>query len=141
MEDRKRPAVSSADDLAPPSKRLAINGSKVKDEATELKEEGWVEVSTHTLFHYAPPEALVAVAVDGNRNIHPSSYVTAFDSPPATSTRRCWMIRLTKPVMLVALGDSNHRRDQSVQHPMSAFASTSTIANSEYLQERLGFSC
>ena len=44
MEDRKRPAVNSTDDLAPPSKRVAVNGSKVKDEALEMKEESWVEV-------------------------------------------------------------------------------------------------
>lgn len=43
MEDRKRPAVNSTDDLAPPSKRVAVNGSKVKDEALEMKEESWVE--------------------------------------------------------------------------------------------------
>jgi hypothetical protein len=44
MEDRKRPAVSSTDDLAPPSKRVAVNGSKTKDESVEMKEEGWIEV-------------------------------------------------------------------------------------------------
>ncbi|KAJ4145036.1 hypothetical protein LMH87_003898 [Akanthomyces muscarius] len=46
MEDRKRPAVGSADDLAPPSKRLAVNGSKPKDDAPEMKEESWIEVYT-----------------------------------------------------------------------------------------------
>ncbi|KAF7558854.1 hypothetical protein G7046_g5289 [Stylonectria norvegica] len=46
MEDRKRAAVSSTDDLAPPSKRVAVNGSKAKDDALELKEEGWVESYT-----------------------------------------------------------------------------------------------
>lgn len=45
MEDRKRPAVGSADDLAPPSKRLAVNGSKPKDDGPEMKEESWIEVS------------------------------------------------------------------------------------------------
>lgn len=45
MEDRKRPAVGHADEIAPPSKRLAINGSKTKDDGTEMKEESWVEVS------------------------------------------------------------------------------------------------
>lgn len=45
MEDRKRPAISSADDLAPPSKRVAVNGSKAKEDALEMKEEGWIEVS------------------------------------------------------------------------------------------------
>ncbi|KAI6782210.1 E3 ubiquitin-protein ligase-like protein [Emericellopsis cladophorae] len=43
MEDRKRPANSAADELAPPSKRVAVNGSKGKDDAFEMKEEGWVE--------------------------------------------------------------------------------------------------
>lgn len=45
MEDRKRPAISSTDELAPPSKRVAINGSKAKDDALEMKEESWIEVS------------------------------------------------------------------------------------------------
>ncbi|KAJ4317134.1 E3 ubiquitin-protein ligase bre1 [Fusarium piperis] len=43
MEDRKRPAISSADDLAPPSKRVAVNGSKAKDDSLEMKEESWIE--------------------------------------------------------------------------------------------------
>ncbi|PHH81099.1 hypothetical protein CDD82_1315 [Ophiocordyceps australis] len=46
MEDRKRPAVGGVDDLAPPSKRVAINGSKVKDESLEMREEGWIEAYT-----------------------------------------------------------------------------------------------
>lgn len=46
MEDRKRPALSSADDLAPPSKRLAVNGSKTKDDGPEMKEESWVDAYT-----------------------------------------------------------------------------------------------
>jgi E3 ubiquitin-protein ligase BRE1 len=47
MEDRKRPAISSADEIAPPSKRVAVNGSKAKDDPLDMKEESWVEVS-HT---------------------------------------------------------------------------------------------
>ncbi|KAL7798446.1 BRE1 domain-containing protein [Trichoderma ceciliae] len=47
MEDRKRPINSGGgDDLAPPSKRVAVNGSKAKDENTEMKEETWIEVYT-----------------------------------------------------------------------------------------------
>lgn len=45
MDDRKRPAISGAEDLAPPSKRVAINGSKAKDDNTDMKEETWIEVS------------------------------------------------------------------------------------------------
>ncbi|EQK99728.1 RING-12 protein [Ophiocordyceps sinensis CO18] len=43
MEDRKRPAIGAADELAPPTKRIAINGSKAKDDALDMKEENWVE--------------------------------------------------------------------------------------------------
>ncbi|KAJ2899889.1 hypothetical protein MKZ38_002756 [Zalerion maritima] len=42
MEDRKRP-VSGSDDLAPPSKRQAINGGGKSREDNESKEEAWVE--------------------------------------------------------------------------------------------------
>jgi len=46
MEDRKRPAVSTVDDMAPPSKRQAVNGgSKSKDDPSDMKEEAWIEVS------------------------------------------------------------------------------------------------
>ncbi|RCI16345.1 hypothetical protein L249_2159 [Ophiocordyceps polyrhachis-furcata BCC 54312] len=46
MDDRKRPALGGAEDLAPPSKRVAINGSKAKDDALEMKEESWIEAYT-----------------------------------------------------------------------------------------------
>ncbi|KHN99437.1 RING-12 protein [Metarhizium album ARSEF 1941] len=47
MEDRKRPAIGGSDDLAaPPSKRVAVNGSKTKDDTMEMKEEGWIEAYT-----------------------------------------------------------------------------------------------
>jgi E3 ubiquitin-protein ligase BRE1 len=45
MEDRKRPAVNSTDDIAPPSKRQAVNGSSKAKEDAEAKDEAWVEVS------------------------------------------------------------------------------------------------
>lgn len=46
MDDRKRPAIGSADDLAPPSKRQAVNGGgKSKDDSGDTKEEAWIDVS------------------------------------------------------------------------------------------------
>lgn len=68
MEDRKRPAVNSADDLAPPSKRVAVNGSKAKDEALEMKEESWVDVRVarsrlHFVVSTSPP-ATITLALD-----------------------------------------------------------------------------
>ncbi|CAJ2507028.1 Uu.00g082140.m01.CDS01 [Anthostomella pinea] len=43
MEDRKRPALSSTDDIAPPTKRQAINGGSKSKDDTEMKDEAWVE--------------------------------------------------------------------------------------------------
>ncbi|CAG9937755.1 unnamed protein product [Clonostachys rosea f. rosea IK726] len=45
MEDRKRPAINT-DELAPPSKRVAVNGTRTKDDGPEMKEEGWIESYT-----------------------------------------------------------------------------------------------
>ncbi|KAG4219298.1 hypothetical protein PC116_g32222, partial [Phytophthora cactorum] len=45
MEDRKRPAMSSADDIAPPSKRQAVNGSSKSKDDADAKDEAWIEVS------------------------------------------------------------------------------------------------
>lgn len=46
MEDRKRPAVNSADEIAPPSKRQAVNGGSKTKEDADAKDEAWVEVSS-----------------------------------------------------------------------------------------------
>ncbi|KAL2213711.1 hypothetical protein CC79DRAFT_75646 [Sarocladium strictum] len=45
MEDRKRP-LGSAEETAPPSKRLAVNGAKAKDDSAEGKEDSWIEAYT-----------------------------------------------------------------------------------------------
>lgn len=45
MDERKRPAVSAVDDLAPPSKRLNINGGgKSRDDSADKGEDAWIEV-------------------------------------------------------------------------------------------------
>ncbi|KAF5522073.1 E3 ubiquitin-protein ligase BRE1 [Colletotrichum aenigma] len=44
MEDRKRPPISTAEDLAPPSKRhQTVNGSKSKGDSGDTAEEHWIE--------------------------------------------------------------------------------------------------
>lgn len=58
MEDRKRPAVNT-DDLAPPSKRQAVNGgNKSKDDSGDMREEAWIEVSV-TRLGLLPPASSV----------------------------------------------------------------------------------
>jgi len=74
MEDRKRPAVNGTDDIAPPSKRQAINGSGKSKEDNDAKDEAWVEVSFlfitalqhhhgRTISTLAPPPRLLSVRV------------------------------------------------------------------------------
>ncbi|KAI0145806.1 hypothetical protein F4776DRAFT_376048 [Hypoxylon sp. NC0597] len=61
MEDRKRPAISSTDDIAPPSKRQAVNGgSKSKDDA-DAKEETWIEVSFIVATYFPCPNIVYRI--------------------------------------------------------------------------------
>jgi len=100
MEDRKRPAISSADEIAPPSKRVAVNGSKAKDDPLDMKEESWVEVSHTTT------SSITSARVSN----HPISlYALLFEHfPPSLSGFMpfllgwSWTAVLTKPVMMLA---------------------------------------
>ncbi|KAK7446204.1 BRE1 E3 ubiquitin ligase [Colletotrichum acutatum] len=56
MEDRKRPPISTAEDLAPPSKRhQSVNGSKSKGDSGDHAEEHWIEFSQRSMDPYAIP--------------------------------------------------------------------------------------
>lgn len=44
MEDRKRPAISATDEIAPPSKRQAVNGTVKSRDDGESRDEAWIEV-------------------------------------------------------------------------------------------------
>lgn len=76
MEDRKRPAVNSNDELAPPSKRLAVNGSKAKDDALDMKEESWVDV--RSLPTAAPSFCLSLFPIHPINTLHPGSRLFVF---------------------------------------------------------------
>lgn len=55
MEERKRPAIN-ADEIAPPSKRQQVNGSsKARDNAVDMGDEAWIEVSTARCFQSNTP--------------------------------------------------------------------------------------
>lgn len=93
MEDRKRPAISSTDDIAPPSKRQAVNGgSKSKDD--DVKEEAWIEVSllSRHLFlaklYHLSNRALQHVVTAGIGRLSPSTRPCSlcFKSPSGHST-------------------------------------------------------
>lgn len=112
MEDRKRPAISSADDLAPPSKRVAINGSKARDDNLEMKEEAWIEVSSARraclLFFYSPAHASTnkqrgaSTTFLGYTFLYSLIFFIHHVNCCLSGGHRCWMITLTKPVMMLA---------------------------------------
>lgn len=55
MEDRKRPAINT-EEIAPPSKRQQVNGSsKARDNAVDMGDEAWIEVSSTICFPSALP--------------------------------------------------------------------------------------
>jgi len=59
MEERKRPAITNADDLAPPSKRQNVNGAgKSRDDSGDAKDEAWIEVSVTRPSRPPPPDPL-----------------------------------------------------------------------------------
>jgi hypothetical protein len=122
MEDRKRPAISSADDLAPPSKRVAVNGSKAKDDSLEMKEESWIEVSVchTTVFVFSTADARAIDRAPAPLPFPPLFRLVPFISEacallsgfvPCHSCRgRSWTVVLTKPVKCsLAPGDSSPR--------------------------------
>lgn len=47
MEDRKRPALSATDEIAPPSKRQQINGGANVAKDDDAKEDVWIDVGVH----------------------------------------------------------------------------------------------
>lgn len=103
MEDRKRSAIGSTDDLAPPSKRVAVNGSKAKDDPSEMKEEGWIEV--RDCIH---PGATVRFVLPRCRHgditmfalAQHTCFLCQHGSRPGRGAA-AWMLMLTKPVMIL----------------------------------------
>lgn len=106
MEDRKRPAVAHGDDIAPPSKRVAVNGAKAKDDNAEMKEENWIDVSVarHPLSHrnhfrlarITPTIALMGVFIDITRETR--STLGGFDQRAMMKGTPHWAWLKTLPV-------------------------------------------
>ena len=81
MEDRKRPASNAVDDGAPPTKRQAVNGGgKSRDDAGDMKEESWIEVS------------LVTVPRSTSRALPSFRRLQSPPSHPIRSAQRCCVV-------------------------------------------------
>lgn len=102
MEDRKRPAISSTDDIAPPSKRQAVNGgSKSKDDA-DVKEETWIEdyqkdAIYRQMLEYKREKNTLEAQLDEvqKKSIHHDDHIRIIDN---------WWLQLLQEVELLVEG-------------------------------------
>ena len=89
MEDRKRPALSGADDIAPPSKRQAVNGAAAKaSKDDDTKEEAWIEVS-RSLASPSPTPQTIPVHSVSRRSAPYSVHWVLSARPPCYRALSC----------------------------------------------------
>ncbi|KAL7626758.1 E3 ubiquitin-protein ligase bre1 [Parahypoxylon ruwenzoriense] len=102
MEDRKRPAISNADDMAPPSKRQAVNGGgKSKDDA-DGKDEAWIEdyqkdAIYRQMLEYKREKGTLETRLDEveKRSSHHDDHIRIIDS---------WWLQLLQEMGLIVEG-------------------------------------
>lgn len=114
MEDRKRPAVNSADEIAPPSKRQAVNGGSKTKEDADAKDEAWVEeyqkdAIYRQMLEYKRENATLEARLEelDKRSTYHDDHIRVMDA---------WWIQLLQEVSLVANG-SIPFQDESEDRP------------------------
>ncbi|KAI8634842.1 E3 ubiquitin-protein ligase-like protein [Xylariaceae sp. FL1651] len=102
MEDRKRPAVNSTDDIAPPSKRQAVNGGGKAKEDVDSKDEAWVEeyqkdAIYRQMLEYKREKATLEARLEelDKRCTHHDDHIRVIDA---------WWIQVLQEVALLANG-------------------------------------
>ncbi|RYP48408.1 hypothetical protein DL768_005681 [Monosporascus sp. mg162] len=108
MEDRKRPALSSSDDIAPPSKRQAVNGgSKSKEEG----DEAWIEdyqkdAIYRQMLEYKREKGTLEARLDeyARRATHHDDHLRIVDA---------WWLQLLQEIELMAKSRISSQADQS----------------------------
>lgn len=143
MEDRKRPAVGTNDDMAPPTKRQAVNGGgRAKDDAGDSKEEAWIEVGRAHTTQSIPPAASCFSAKEPPRLpecpcCSPKDYLRRCYSPTSVLSVSFMARPGTVPVdprsyalLLLLLLDSPHCREKKdcTWHTMPLYASHKDVA-------------
>ncbi|KAK7952573.1 uncharacterized protein PG986_008301 [Apiospora aurea] len=101
MEDRKRPAMSGTDDIGPPSKRQAVNGSsKHSKDDSDMKEEAWIEEYTkdailRQMLEYKRKCSTLETRLEEveQRSVHHDDHLRAVDS---------WWLQLLQEVSVLA---------------------------------------
>lgn len=103
MEDRKRPAINGPDDLAPPSKRQAVNGSgKSRDDGVDMKDEAWIEeyqkdAIYRQMLEYKRAQGTLEARLEEalKRSEHHDDHIRIIDA---------WWLQLLQEIELVAEG-------------------------------------
>lgn len=101
MEDRKRPAINSSEDLAPPSKRHQVNGSsKSRDHTVDMGDEAWIEAFQkdaiyRQMLEYKREKAQLETRLDDLRSKyeHYDDHMRIIDA---------WWLQLLQEVQLLA---------------------------------------
>ncbi|KAF4988796.1 hypothetical protein FDECE_14914 [Fusarium decemcellulare] len=131
MEDRKRPAISSADDLAPPSKRVAVNGSKAKDDSLEMKEESWIEAYTKGAIYrqmqeYSRKAATYESRLEElhKRSVHHDDHLRIIDA---------WWRQVLEELELLSESDTTSPSPSGMIPHMNFGASADVMAEPPYL--------
>ncbi|KAI0481716.1 ubiquitin ligase protein BRE1 [Xylaria cf. heliscus] len=114
MEDRKRPAVNSTDDIAPPSKRQAVNGGSKAKEDADTKDEAWVEeyqkdAIYRQMLEYKREKTTLEARLDelDKRSTYHDDHIRVMDA---------WWIQLLQEVSVLANG-SIPFQDESEDRP------------------------
>ncbi|RSL63449.1 E3 ubiquitin-protein ligase BRE1 [Fusarium duplospermum] len=131
MEDRKRPAISSADDLAPPSKRVAVNGSKAKDDSLEMKEESWIEAYTKGAIYrqmqeYSRKAATYESRLEElhKRSVHHDDHLRIIDA---------WWRQVLEEIELLADSDTTSSNPSGMNPTTPHRTSADSVAEPPYL--------
>ncbi|KAI1337804.1 E3 ubiquitin-protein ligase BRE1 [Xylariaceae sp. FL0016] len=108
MEDRKRP-LSTTDDVAPPSKRQAVNGGNKTKEDSEMKDEAWIEdyqkdAIYRQMQEYKREKATLEVRLDDltKRSTHHDDHLRVVDA---------WWLQLLQEVEVLASSSVSFQPD------------------------------
>ncbi|KAI2615475.1 E3 ubiquitin-protein ligase BRE1 [Hypoxylon sp. NC1633] len=129
MEDRKRPAISNADDIAPPSKRQAVNGGSKSKDDTDVKDEAWIEdyqkdAIYRQMLEYKREKNTIESQLDDvqKRSAHHDDHLRIIDN---------WWIQLLQEIELALEGTVSFQPGSSNDQPFATHIHFKDLAEFE----------
>ncbi|KAL5940819.1 E3 ubiquitin-protein ligase bre1 [Pyricularia oryzae] len=134
MEDRKRPAISATDEIAPPSKRQAVNGTVKSRDDGESRDEAWIEdfqkdAIYRQMLEYRRQKATLETRLEEvtKRSTHHDDHLRIIDQ---------WFLQMLDEIELLARGSLSLDIDCKGESILSSTALQ--FKDSEEFQEHLG---